>query len=78
MNFYLFSLGCKVNSYELDALRNALEKEGHHEVFSPLEADLIIVNTCSVTSTADQKSRQHIRKMRRLAPHAILAVMNEK
>jgi len=75
MNFYLFSLGCKVNSYELDALRNALEKEGHHEVFSPLEADLIIVNTCSVTSTADQKSRQHIRKMRRLAPHAILAVM---
>jgi threonylcarbamoyladenosine tRNA methylthiotransferase MtaB len=75
MNFYLFSLGCKVNSYELDALRNALEKEGHHEVFSPLEANLIIVNTCSVTSTADQKSRQHIRKMRRLAPSAILAVM---
>jgi threonylcarbamoyladenosine tRNA methylthiotransferase MtaB len=75
MNFYLFSLGCKVNSYELDALRNSLEKAGNHEVFSPLEADLIIVNTCSVTSTADQKSRQHIRKMRRLAPKAILAVM---
>lgn len=75
MNFYLFSLGCKVNSYELDALRNSLEKEGHHEVFSPTEADLVILNTCSVTATADQKSRQHIRKMRRLSPSAILAVM---
>ncbi|MFA6619799.1 MAG: tRNA (N(6)-L-threonylcarbamoyladenosine(37)-C(2))-methylthiotransferase MtaB [Bacilli bacterium] len=75
MNFYLFSLGCKVNSYELDALRNSLEKEGNHEVFSPIEADLVIVNTCSVTSTADQKSRQHIRKMRRLSPNAVLAVM---
>ena len=75
MNFFLFSLGCKVNSYELDALRNTLEKEGHREVVSPEEADLIILNTCSVTATADQKSRQHIRKMRRLSPHAILAVM---
>jgi threonylcarbamoyladenosine tRNA methylthiotransferase MtaB len=50
-----------------------LKKRGYHEVFSALEADLIIVNTCSVTSTADQKSRQHIRKMRRLAPKAILS-----
>ena len=70
MKFFLFSLGCKVNSYELDTLRNALEKAGHKEVFSAVEADLIIVNTCSVTATADQKSRQHIRKFRRLAPGA--------
>lgn len=75
MKFFLFSLGCKVNSYELDTLRNALEKAGHKEVFSAVEADLIIVNTCSVTATADQKSRQHIRKFRRLAPDAILSVM---
>lgn len=75
MKFFLFSLGCKVNSYELDTLRNALEKAGHKEVFSAAEADLIIVNTCSVTATADQKSRQHIRKFRRLAPDAILSVM---
>lgn len=75
MEFYLFSLGCKVNSYECDTLRNTLEKEGHHEAFSPEEADLIVLNTCSVTATADQKSRQHIRKLRRLAPKAILAVM---
>jgi threonylcarbamoyladenosine tRNA methylthiotransferase MtaB len=75
MNFYLFSLGCKVNSYELDALRNAFEKAGEHEAEAPEKADVIVINTCSVTSTADQKSRQHIRKMRRLAPKATLAVM---
>lgn len=75
MRFFLFSLGCKVNSYELDTLRNALEKEGHEEVFAPEEADLVILNTCSVTATADQKSRQHIRKFRRLAPQSVLAVM---
>lgn len=75
MNFYLFSLGCKVNSYELDALRNAFETRGDHEVDAPEKADVIVVNTCSVTSTADQKSRQRIRKMRRSAPKSILAVM---
>ena len=75
MNFYLFSLGCKVNSYELDALRNAFETRGDHEADGPEKADVIVVNTCSVTSTADQKSRQHIRKMRRSAPKSILAVM---
>jgi threonylcarbamoyladenosine tRNA methylthiotransferase MtaB len=75
MTFYLFALGCKVNSYENDTLREALLKRGEKEVFSPSEASLIILNTCSVTATADQKSRQHIRKMRRLAPQAIIAVM---
>jgi threonylcarbamoyladenosine tRNA methylthiotransferase MtaB len=75
MNFYLFSLGCKVNSYELDALRNAFESRGDQEAKAPEKADVIVINTCSVTSTADQKSRQHIRKMRRKAPASVLAVM---
>jgi threonylcarbamoyladenosine tRNA methylthiotransferase MtaB len=75
MAFYLFALGCKVNSYENDTLREALLKRGEAEASSPEDASLIIINTCSVTATADQKSRQHIRKMRRLAPKAIIAVM---
>lgn len=75
MTFYLFSLGCKVNSYENDLLREELIKEGYSEVNIPDNADLIIINTCSVTSTADQKSRQHIRKFRRLSPNGTLVVM---
>jgi threonylcarbamoyladenosine tRNA methylthiotransferase MtaB len=75
MKFFLFSLGCKVNSYELDSLRNAFEQAGHQEVDSPEKSDLIVINTCSVTATADQKSRQHIRQMRRKAPKSILVVM---
>lgn len=75
MAFYLFALGCKVNSYENDTLRKALEERGEQEAASPEEASLIIINTCSVTATADQKSRQHIRRMRRLSPKAIIAVM---
>jgi threonylcarbamoyladenosine tRNA methylthiotransferase MtaB len=75
MKFYLFSLGCKVNSYENDALRNLLEGLSYQEVFSPEQADLLLLNTCSVTARADQKSRQHIRKLRRAAPKAIYVVM---
>ena len=75
MNFYLFYLGCKVNSYENDLLREELKEKNHFEVDSPSKADLIIINTCSVTAVADQKSRQHIRKFRRLSPNAIIVVM---
>lgn len=75
MLFYLFALGCKVNSYENDLLREALLKRGDIEAKAPENCDLIVINTCSVTSTADQKSRQHIRKFRRLSPNAILVVM---
>ncbi len=66
--FYLFSLGCKVNSYENNAIGTMLIQKGYQKVNSPEEADAIILNTCSVTSRADQKSRQHISKMRKLNP----------
>ena len=75
MKFFVFSLGCKVNSYEKDAIKEALIQRGDEEVSKPEEASLIVVNTCSVTATSDQKSRQHIRKFRRLSPDATIAVM---
>ena len=75
MKFFVFSLGCKVNSYEKDAIKEALIQRGDEEVSKPEEASLIVVNTCSVTATSDQKSRQHIRKFRRLSPEATIAVM---
>ena len=70
-----FSLGCKVNSYETNALLSTFLLEGYEATNDPKEADLILLNTCAVTAVASQKSRQHIRRFRRLAPKAILVAM---
>lgn len=70
-----FSLGCKVNSYETNALLSAFLLDGYEATNDPIKADLILLNTCAVTAVASQKSRQHIRRFRRLAPKATLVVM---
>ncbi len=72
---YGFSLGCKVNAYETRQIIAALLSKGYEESDDPSNSDVILLNTCAVTSTASQKSRQHIRRFRHLAPQAILAVM---
>lgn len=66
------ALGCKVNSYENAALKELFLKDGFKE---DGEQDIVVINTCSVTSVADQKSRQIIRRERRLNKDAILVVM---
>ena len=66
------SLGCKVNSYESNALRELFFLKGFKEDSKP---DIIVINTCSVTAVADQKSRQIIRRERRNNPNAIICVM---
>ena len=71
--FTTYNLGCKVNAYELSAISSLLIKEGFKEDNN--HPDVVIINTCSVTATADQKSRQHIRKMQKLFPNAVIAVM---
>ena len=73
MTYFYFSLGCKVNSYECNALSSLLKEKGYTE--DKDNPDVIIINTCSVTATADQKSRQHIRKFKNNYPHAIIVVM---
>lgn len=75
MTYFVFSLGCKVNGYEAAAVGEALSSRGYKRVETPEEADIIVLNTCSVTAQADQKSRQHIRRFRRASPKAILIVM---
>ena len=72
-SFTVYNLGCKVNAYELSALSSLLIKEGFKE--DNQNPDVVLINTCSVTATADQKSRQHIRKMPKLLPNADIAVM---
>ena len=71
--FSTYNLGCKVNAYELSAISSLLIKEGFKE--DNEHPDVVIINTCSVTATADQKSRQHIRKMQKLFPNAVVVVM---
>ncbi len=73
--YFLHSLGCKVNSYENAGVGTCLKKEGYFETKQESEADVIVLNTCSVTSKADQKSRQHISSYRRNNPRAIIVVM---
>ena len=71
--FTTYNLGCKVNAYELSAISSLVLEKGYTEDAN--NPDVVIINTCSVTATADQKSRQHIRKMQKLYPNAIIAVM---
>ena len=73
--YYCHSLGCKVNSYETSLITTELDKEGYKKVDDASKANIIILNTCSVTGTADQKSRQHIRSLKNKAPNSILVVM---
>ena len=75
MKYFLHSLGCKVNSYELSAIGTELSSHGYSPCENAQDADVIIINTCSVTGRADQKSRQHISSYRKGNPNAIIVVM---
>lgn len=72
--YELISLGCKVNEYETGWYREQLEKAGYVEQSEGKPADIVVINTCTVTNTAAQKSRQKIRRARRLNPNAVVAV----
>lgn len=70
------TLGCKVNQYETELVREALTNFGYRDAQNNEEvADLCVVNTCTVTNEGDSKSRQIIRKMARQNPDAKLVVM---
>ena len=73
MRVYLDSLGCKLNQSEIEALAHGFVQAGHHLVQTGEEADLCVVNTCTVTQVADKKSRQLIRRLRRVNPTARLS-----
>ncbi len=69
------TLGCKVNQYETEYLREALEGLGYREAAEGEPVDLCVVNTCTVTATSDSKSRKAIRRLGRLYPQAEIIVM---
>ncbi len=71
----IFTLGCKVNQYETQAMRELFEKKGYNVIFDSEIADIYIINTCTVTNIGDKKSRQFIRRANRNNPDAIIVVV---
>lgn len=68
------TLGCKVNQYETEAMAKAFRAKGYEVVDEREYADVYIINTCTVTAMADRKSRQYIRRMKKVNPDSIVAV----
>ena len=68
------TLGCKVNAYETEAIWQMFKKEDYKRVEFEEEADVYVINTCTVTNTGDRKSRQMIRRAIRRNPDAVIAV----
>lgn len=69
------NLGCKVNSYEMDAMLQELKKHGYEIVSFEDKADIYIVNTCTVTNMADRKSRQMLHKAKKTNPEGIVVAV---
>lgn len=70
-----FALGCKVNQYESEAIAELFQEKGYEIVSIEEEADVYVINTCTVTNFGDKKSRQLIRKVKRQNENAIVAVV---
>lgn len=74
MKVAFHTLGCKVNQYETEALREEFISRGFIVVPEDTFADVYVINTCSVTNLADRKSRQYIRRMKKVNPESVVAV----
>ena len=71
----LHNLGCKVNAYELDVMRQMLQENGYQIVTFDEAADIYIVNTCTVTNIADRKSRQMLHRAKKCSPEAVVVAV---
>ena len=75
MKIAFLSLGCKVNKYETDLLKEKFEKAGHFVVDFDSKADMYCINSCSVTNMSDRKTRQMVSRARKQNPNAIVSVI---
>lgn len=74
MKIAFYTLGCKVNQFETQAMEIICTRRGHEIVEFSENADAYVLNTCTVTAVSDKKSRQSLRRTRRLHPEAVIAV----
>ncbi|MBN2789821.1 MAG: tRNA (N(6)-L-threonylcarbamoyladenosine(37)-C(2))-methylthiotransferase MtaB [Candidatus Delongbacteria bacterium] len=72
---YIFTLGCKINIYESEAVKDILIRSGYEIVKKPENADVVIINSCTVTSNADSKLYKFLNKASIANPYAIKVVM---
>lgn len=72
MNFKIYTLGCKVNQYESEYVRQLMQLEGYTYTDIDENADVIIVNSCSVTAVSDSKCRKLLRKIKRTNSECVL------
>lgn len=74
MTVKLITLGCKVNQYESEAVKKRFEEKGYTALFSDNNADVFVVNSCTVTSVGDKKTRQTLHRIRRENPDSIIVL----
>ncbi len=74
MKVKFYTLGCKVNQYESQAIGEQLRHRGFEIIDGKEKADVVIVNSCTVTAAADQKTRQAVRRFKRQNPHGIVVL----
>lgn len=72
MKVAFYTLGCKVNQYETEAMREAFAAAGHTPVTDDAPFDAVVINSCTVTAESDRKTRQAVRRFRRERPDAII------
>ena len=74
MKFYIYTLGCKVNTYESNVMKDKLLNNGYIEG-SEIDSDIYIINTCTVTNTSDNKSLKVVRRVLKNNPNSIVVVV---
>jgi len=74
LNFYIITLGCKVNQYESQLMSEILADKGYHRADDYRHADVCIINSCTVTSTGDAKVRKTVHRVRRENPSCIIVL----
>ena len=74
MKVKFYTLGCKVNQYESQAIGESLKKRGFEITDGKEAADVVIVNSCTVTAESDRKPRQAVRRFKRQNPHGIVVL----
>ena len=74
MKIAFYTLGCKVNQYETEAMLEMFKKDGYTQVGSEEFADVYVINSCTVTAESDRKTRQAVRKFKKLHPDSIVVL----
>lgn len=74
MRFTIYTLGCKVNTYESSVMKDLMIEAGYRFVLPEEEAEIVLINTCTVTNMAHNKSLKIIRHARKIHPNAIILV----